>query len=74
MRPQMDLRDEVKSRLTKPTSLPRNTYDAGDVAGLGQNILKCSGLARQLAKLVPPERGKEFTHQAKKFHGYGRRP
>ena len=63
----MDLRDEVKSRMTQTHKLAKKYYDNGDISRARLEYVKCAQLAKQLASLYPANRNKEFTAMSNKF-------
>lgn len=63
----MDLRDEVKSRMTQTHKLAKKYYDNGDISRARLEYVKCAELAKQLASLHPANRSKEFMAMSNKF-------
>jgi len=63
----MDLRDEVKSRMTQTHRLAQKYYDSGDTARASVEYTKCAGLAQQLATLSTPEHKSELVALSKKY-------
>lgn len=63
----MDLRDEVRSRMTQTHNLAKKYYDGGDIARARLEYIKCAKLAKQLISLYPANRKDEFIAMSNKF-------